>query len=667
MPDAAYRFGAMMTGLWVVAIAVALVLVPGVPSTAAADRGANVLKVGGSPGGGLSTFRTKAELTSFMRNLRAARAANMRNRAQPNYDMAMPAPPAMIAPAPQEAVVASGAKAAASDAITNTQVVGVDEGGIVKARGDILVVLRRGRLFTVSTANGAMRTVAAIDAMAPGLDGRGDWYDEMLVAGDTVAVIGYSYARNGTQVNRFRLGPDGQLSFVDAYSFKSADYYSSRNYASRLMGKRLVLYAPIPLDIDRWESSFPSLTRWRSNGRADPSKPLWNANMVYIPERVRRAGPWAATTVHSVTSCDLTAAVLDCDATSVLGSDSRTFYVSQNAVYVWTGLTTGRSAYDEDAPRSGPSALLYRLPFDRSRPQAVAARGQPVDQFSFYADDKRSALQVVVAGGNGDRMWGPDWTSGRLALVTVPMGLFGGGAAEVPQSRYQRLPGEGQSWGIQNRFVGDHLLYGVGDGSGRTGGNAVRVVSLATRAVTPVVLPHRVDRLDAIGPDAVVVGQGAGYLGFSAIGLGATPRLAAAYRLPDAAEGESRSHAFFFQPDARDPAGRSGLLGLPVSRQFKLARGFQQSAAVVFLRRDGRDLGPNGELAASRGEQRDDDCRASCVDWYGNARPIFRGARVFALLGYELVEGRAVPGSMTEVGRVDMASLVRRPKPFARP
>ena len=626
---------------------------------------------------GLSAFRSQAELATFMRDLRTAREAATRNRSQPSYDMASPPPPptpavAMAAPPAAEEVVVTSAKAATGDNITNTQVAGVDEGGIVKARGDILVVLRRGRLFTVSTANGRMRPVAAIDAMAPGLDGRGDWYDEMLVAGDTVAgdtvaVIGYSYARNGTQVNRFRLGPTGQLSFLDAYSFKSADYYSSRNYASRLVGKRLVLYAPIPLDIDRWESSFPSLTRWRSNGRADPSKPLWNAKMVYVPERVRRAGPWAVTTVHSVTSCDLTAPVLDCDATSVLGSDSRTFYVSQNAVYVWTGLNGGRTEYDGGAPRAGPSALLYRLPFDTSRPQAVAARGQPIDQFSFLADEKRSALQVVVGNGYGDRMWGPEWTSGGLALVTVPLSLFGSGTAEVPQARYQRLPGEGSSWGIQNRFVGDHLLYGLGSDSGRENTNAVRVVSLATRAVTPVAVPHSVDRLDAIGPDAVVVGQGAGYLGFSAIDLGRTPNLAAEYRLPDAAEGESRSQAFFFQPDARDSAGGSGLLGLPVSRQFRLARGFQQSAAVVFLRRTGRNLGPNGELAATRGDRPDDGCRASCVDWYGNARPVFRGPRVFALLGYELVEGSASPDSMTEVGRVDMANLVRRAEPVPRP
>ena len=28
------------------------------------------------------------------------------------------------------------------------------------------------------------------------------------------------------------------------------------------------------------------------------------------------------------------------------------------------------------------------------------------------------------------------------------------------------------------------------------------------------------------------------------------------------------------------------------------------------------------------------------MDWYGNARPIFLGTRVLALMGYELVEGR---------------------------
>jgi len=49
----------------------------------------------------------------------------------------------------------------------------------------------------------------------------------------------------------------------------------------------------------------------------------------------------------------------------------------------------------------------------------------------------------------------------------------------------------------------------------------------------------------------------------------------------------------------------------------------------------------------------DDRCVASCADWYGNARPIFWRSRVFALLGYELVEGSLAGGRMRETRRVD--------------
>ena len=49
------------------------------------------------------------------------------------------------------------------------------------------------------------------------------------------------------------------------------------------------------------------------------------------------------------------------------------------------------------------------------------------------------------------------------------------------------------------------------------------------------------------------------------------------------------------------------------------------------------------------------------TDWYGNARPIFIGNRVFALMGYELVEGRlARGGSIGEVGRVNFQPARRR-------
>ena len=51
----------------------------------------------------------------------------------------------------------------------------------------------------------------------------------------------------------------------------------------------------------------------------------------------------------------------------------------------------------------------------------------------------------------------------------------------------------------------------------------------------------------------------------------------------------------------------------------------------------------------------DDGCKASCVDWYGNARPIFLRNRVFALLGYEIVEGRLERGAISEVRRTSFS------------
>jgi hypothetical protein len=52
------------------------------------------------------------------------------------------------------------------------------------------------------------------------------------------------------------------------------------------------------------------------------------------------------------------------------------------------------------------------------------------------------------------------------------------------------------------------------------------------------------------------------------------------------------------------------------------------------------------------------------VDWYGNARPLFVRGRVFALLGYEMVEGTLNDGRIRETRRVSYAP--RRPKSSGR-
>jgi hypothetical protein len=132
--------------------------------------------------------------------------------------------------------------------------------------------------------------------------------------------------------------------------------------------------------------------------------------------------------------------------------------------------------------------------------------------------------------------------------------------------------------------------------------------------------------------------------------------------IKDASQGELRSHGFFYKPDGPD----SGTLGLPISVPGRpgYQHLFTDSASILFLRNQSLDLHELGELDSHPERAENDNCRASCVDWYGNARPLFVRGRVFALLGYELVEGRLDDGRIREVRRISYAprrlSVTRR-------
>jgi hypothetical protein len=78
--------------------------------------------------------------------------------------------------------------------VTRAEVEGVDEGDIVKAHGSDLVVLRRGRLFVLQTDGPSLRVAGTSDAFSPG-SSPAEYYDEMLIHGDTLLVIGYSTMR----------------------------------------------------------------------------------------------------------------------------------------------------------------------------------------------------------------------------------------------------------------------------------------------------------------------------------------------------------------------------------------------------------------------------------------------------------------------------------------
>ncbi len=592
---------------------------------------------GDGPGGTLPAFASQEALDKQLAEWRRrSQAEQLRLRARSSGEMAMPVPtPAPVAAA---APAADGAPAA-GESITNVQVAGVDEGGIVKRHGDHLVVLRRGRLFTLRIGGDALAPVDAIDAFAPST-GDGAWYDEMLVSGDHVVVIGYSYARGGTEIGLFSIDRAGRLAYRETHHLSGNDYYSSRNYASRLIGDTLVFYTP--LHYDRWGGRlvYPAIRRWRDGaGERDfrrilPATRIHRADRGVDPTRDMLA-------LHTVTRCRLVPA-MQCEASAVLGPAGRVFHVSAEAVHVWT------MRIPRDSRRAGPPpGTLVRLPLDGSAPSAVGVHGAPIDALSFHEADGHLNVLLQTVGG-GDAMWMPEWGGGRMALLRLPLARFGGQAAITTPRDYRLLPAV-SSGERHNRYIGEWLLYGSApwDGTRQSEAKAYALRYARGDAEIELAPGHGVERIEAMGRDAVLVGNFDDRLGFSAVALAPDgARIAGRWQLPGARQGESRTHGFFYRRDGE----RSGIVGLPVRRS-----GERAGAAVAFLRNAGLAWRPLGELAAQADPSRDDGCVASCVDWYGNARPIFLGTRVFALLGYELVEGRLEGEVIRERRRVDFA------------
>jgi hypothetical protein len=528
-------------------------------------------------------------------------------------------------------VVVTGA-APGQPSVTNVQEAGVGEGGLVKLAGDYLVILRRGRLFTVAVGGGALRPVAAVNAFPPDLERDNAWYDELLVYRDRVVVIGYSYPRGGAEVGLFRLDSAGGIRYEATYNFRSNDYYSSRNYASRLIGSTLVLYSPLYLGDPK--TSMPAMRRWQPRGDS-ALQPMARAHRVYRPPHdFTRDYP----TLHALTTCDLAQPELRCAATVVIGSWARVTYSSPTAMYIWT------------ASQGKGGDVLYRLPFDGGAPTALRVSGMPIDQFSFREDPDGRLNVFVVDRGHGERMWRAESSEGKAALARLDLDRFGDGTRAAPRGAY-RFVATATNSSLQNRFVGDWLLFGRGDGWGwqQSTGDTLRIVPLDGGAVTTMALPHGVDRIEAMGSDAVVIGTGSGNLHFTGIDLAREPGVAQQLVIPGAAQGELRSHGFFY----REEGLAAGTIGLPIREANR--PGFSHlregSASIVFVRNAGSTLTQLGNLMPVAPRDTADGCVASCVDWYGNARPIFLGDRVLALLGYEVVEGAVRGGKIVEVGR----------------
>jgi hypothetical protein len=572
-----------------------------------------------------------------------------------------PAAEPSAAPAQQSAKADGQAKGKGGkdESITNNQEEGVDEGDIVKVSGDYFIVLRRGRLFTVRQSQAGMPALTPVSRCNAFPDGgsRGTWYDEMLVHGNRIVVIGFSYQVGGTELGLFRLSPDGRISHEATHFLRSNDYYSARNYAGRLVGSKLIFYMPFYLRFyDQSQIQLPAVATWDAGRKGVLA---WNDVLSKL-EVYRPVQRTLTPTLHTVVQCDLAKPTFSCTARALLGPYSRTFYVSRDSVYVWVAPGWGYWG-DPDERKQGQreGSYVYRLPILKGEVTAVRASGSPIDQFSFKEGSDQLNVLVNDQGG-GDAMWQPEAAGGQsLALARIPLSLFSDEPKALAASAYTKLPRPetprgGHYYSLQNRFVGDWLLWGAGAGwygQAQNGGTLYATHLKQPEAVKKIGLDHGIERIEPMEQNAVVVGSGKSDLFFTSVELGQAPTVRHTHVRPNAAQGETRSHGFFFLP--QDKGG--GLLGLPVQSQGRPGRHLLHGSAEVTFLKVSPELkfSALGSLEARAERAAQDACLVSCVDWYGNARPIFFRGRIFALLGYELVEGTLSGGALREKGRID--------------
>ena len=582
----------------------------------------------------MTTFASDEQLRAYvadvLRRARRGRAGVALGNADGAVTAAEPAAPPADAAKSESSTAGDDSD---RESITNTQESGVDEGGIVKSHGDFLVVLRRGRLFSVRLRAGEIVPVSMVDVTPPGRH-HDAWYDEMLISGSKIVVIGYSYEAGATELGLFDIDASGRIEYRATHFLRSNDYYSSRNYASRLVGDKLVFYMPTMLAGYDGAITLPGVRK--QGARRDDWSTIITASDIYRP--IQEAD-WPV--LHTVVTCDLGGGDLACKASGIIGPYGRTFYVSEQAVYVWVQGGHGTSG----------TGVVYRLPLDGDGPGALRVKGAPVDQFSFKEDDSGHLNVLVRAeGSGGDWMWSPEASTGDVAMLRVPVAAFSSQVGTARAAAYRELPRPERGYTMQNRFVGAYVLYGTGSSWGYAESerdDRVFVAPYAGGAPFTLRLVHGVDRIEAMGEGAVVIGTDGTSLHFTSIDL-ERQAVADRYTQKHASQGELRSHGFFYKP----MSDGKGVLGLPVRSEG--SPGYEHlingSAQVLFLDVDHLRFARLGALESGRGGE-DDRCKVSCVDWYGNARPIFYRGRIFALMGYELVEGSVQKGRMRELRR----------------
>lgn len=581
--------------------------------------------------------------------------------------------------------IASPVAALSAVQITNSQVGQVDEGDVIKQLGDYLIILHDGRLTSASLRPDGQAGLALIDRIDIYTDpDRQIWYDEILVVDGRILVTAYSYQDDATEFTVFSMNADGQFTRDARFLLTSDDYWSSNNYATRIIGNQLVIYTPTYLDyVDDLDAvPLPNMRRAPLDSRTpittvDDGRGLLDYQDIYRPLQVE-----LIPAIHAVTRCDIESAGTDdaatCSTTAFVGGNAREFYVSPDHVYVWSApmWQEDRARYDSSSERcavqrgwqQAVESVVHRVEVSSGEISAVRIRGFPNDQYAISHSDDR--LHAVLS--HFDWQCATPTGNNGLFYMSLPLSHFSARNINSPLDAFTNLPNLPGPYGTHVRFSADHAVIASRE-TWRNRPTAAREDNRGSLAMSfPVVAPAQlslarlefsVARLETLGETFFATGysdtQG---LRLAQLDPRDGVRVTHTGFLKDRIESEGRSHAF----NLTRLDDETLLLGLPTIGRGDETRPrwwwYQDNSDVSFMQLNS-DNGffYAGNLSSDPENVHPDyDCDVSCIDWYGNSRPVFTFGRIFALSGTEIIEGELLDGHIRELRRINLTAPIAR-------
>lgn len=390
------------------------------------------------------------------------------------------------------------------------------------------------------------------------------------------------------------------------------------------------------------------MRKWQPGVSAGDFRQIAPAASIYRTRDELDPAQWNA--FHTVVMCDLAKSEFDCESTAVLGPQGRAFYISRNSVFVWTSRWLPLERVN--------GWTVVRLPLDGSAPSELKVFGVPIDQFSFLEDDYGYLNVFVHVTRDLSAILGAETKPWDLALMRVPLSSFSDGSAAAPRESYRLLPKPVEA-SPHGRYVGSYLVYGATTFVRRPQkpihSRAYAVRYQGGGPVHELPLPHSVGRIEALGSHAMMIAGSDGRdWHYTTIRLDSPPVVTDRYTRPLAAKREAHTGDLY----SRQQGANDWLIGLPLIGKGEVMQvdSHYQSASVLYLRNASLRLSELGTLDSSaEAWNLNDGCRVGCSQWYGKSRPLFIGDRIFALLGYEIVEGRMSGGKIIETRRISFA------------